>query len=212
MRTSLQCDIDLRTLAKLFRQVGAVVHIEPRIYGSERLRPDMDITFPDRTLMLDVAVTHPASPSRTSSTPLAAAAYTEKAKYTKYTALAARQAATFLPFVLESYGAFGKRANEVLRILRKAAKNTLLALSSELSGLFRCSRSEDTLCGPAEGQRPHRASRCDHGQSCGRTAVIPQFSFSQIWTLCCFPSSQQFYSSAFKCARQFRDQDFSCVF
>ena len=82
----------------------------------------MDITFPDRTLLLDVAVTHPASPSRTSSTPLAAAAYTEKAKYTKYTALAARQAATF-----------GKRANEVLRILRKAAKNTLLALSSELT-------------------------------------------------------------------------------
>ena len=72
--------------------------------------------------MLDVAVTHPASPSRTSSTPLAAAAaYTEKAKYSKYTALAARQAATFLPFVLESYGAFGKRANEVLKILRKAA-------------------------------------------------------------------------------------------
>ena len=80
-----------------------------------------------------MAVTHPASPSRTSFTPLAAAAYTEKAKYTKYTALAARQAATFLPFVLESYGAFGKRANEVLRILRKAAKNTLLALSSELT-------------------------------------------------------------------------------
>lgn len=134
-RTSITArhDLIVRTLAKLFRQVGAVVHIEPRIYGSERLRPDMDITFPDRTLMLDVAVTHPASPSRTSSTPLAAAAYTEKAKYTKYTALAARQAATFLPFVLESYGAFGKRANEVLRILRKAAKNTLLALSSELT-------------------------------------------------------------------------------
>jgi hypothetical protein len=124
-------DLVVRTLAKLFRQVGAVVHIEPRIYGSERLRPDMDITFPDRTLMLDVAITHPASPSRTSSTPLAAAAYTEKAKSTKYAKLAATQAATFLPFVVESYGAFGKRAKEVLKILRNAAKNSLLALSCE---------------------------------------------------------------------------------
>jgi len=98
-RTSITArhDLIVRTLAKLFRQVGAVVHIEPRIYGSERLRPDMDITFPDRTLMLDVAITHPASPSRKSPTPLAAAAIAENAKISKYAKLAAKQAATFQP-------------------------------------------------------------------------------------------------------------------
>ena len=100
-RTSITVrhDLVVRTLAKLFRKVGAVVHIEPRIYGSERLRPDLDITFPDRTLMLDVAITHPASPSRSSSTPLAAAAIAENAKIVKYSELA-KHASTFHPFVL----------------------------------------------------------------------------------------------------------------
>ena len=88
-------DLIVRTLAKLFRQVSAVVHVEPRIYGSERLRPDLDIIFPDQTLMMDVAITHPAAPSRHSSTPLAAATVTENAKISKYAKLAATHASSF---------------------------------------------------------------------------------------------------------------------
>ena len=95
-RTSITArhDFVVRALAKLFRQVGAVVHIEPRIYGSERLRPDLDITFPDLSLMVDVAVSHPAAPSRTSPTPLAAAAIVERSKSVKYNPLATRCAST----------------------------------------------------------------------------------------------------------------------
>lgn len=129
-RTSITArhDLVVRTLAKLFKQVGAVVHIEPRVYGSDRLRPDMEITFPERTMLLDVAICHPTSPSRTSSTPLKSAADAEKVKITKYAALAAKQAATFQPFVLETYGAFGKRASEVLKMLRIAAAKSVFAL------------------------------------------------------------------------------------
>ena len=129
-------DFVVRTLAKLFRQVGAVVHVEPRIYGSERLRPDLDITFPDQSLMVDVAITHPASPSRTSANPLAAAGIAEQAKIAKYQELASRRASTFLPFVLESYGAFGKHAQQVLKTLQVAAANSAAALPSGV-GSFR---------------------------------------------------------------------------
>ena len=129
-------DFIVRTLAKLFRQVGAVVHVEPRIYGSERLRPDLDITFPDQSLMVDVAVTHPAAPSRNSTNPLAAAGVAEQAKFAKYQELASKRAATFLPFVLESYGAIGRHSQQVLKILQVAAANSAAALPSG-AGSFR---------------------------------------------------------------------------
>ena len=108
--------------------VGAVVHIEPRIIGFERRRPDLDIISADRSLLIDVAVAHPAAPSRNSLTPLAAAASTEATKVGKYGVLAAARAATFLPFVMESFGAFGKEALKVLHILHKAAANATLPL------------------------------------------------------------------------------------
>src|SRR3569623_1672371 len=41
-------------------------------------------TLPFPSLLLDVAITHPASPSRKSPTPLAAAATAENAKISKY--------------------------------------------------------------------------------------------------------------------------------
>jgi len=118
----------VRALAKLFRQVGAVVHIEPRIYGTERLRPDLDITLPEQSFMIDVAISHPAAPSRTTATPLAAATAAEHLKQEKYKALAIRHASTFHPFVLESHGAYGAQANEVMKLLRAAAPNSAMSL------------------------------------------------------------------------------------
>jgi len=51
-----------KQLAKFFRNAGAVVAIEPRILESERSRPDLDITFAERELLVDVTVVHPSSP------------------------------------------------------------------------------------------------------------------------------------------------------
>ena len=126
-------DMIVRKLADFFRTIGAVVHIEPRILGFERLRPDLDIILADRSLLVDVGVAHAAAPSRQSVAKLAAASSAETTKISKYGALAATRAASFLPFIMESYGAFGKKALEVLHILRKAAVNAVLPIPSSQS-------------------------------------------------------------------------------
>ena len=152
-------DMIVRSLANFFRMVGAVVHIEPRIIGFERRRPDLDIISADRSLLIDVAVAHPAAPSRNSLTPLAAAASTEATKVGKYGVLAAARAATFLPFVMESFGAFGKEALKVLHILHKAAAN------ASSSPLLSDSRLPDPLCCSSTRQLPNRQARRGRRQS-----------------------------------------------
>ena len=83
--TLLRHDLILKLLAKLFRSIGAIVRIEPRVYiGEERKIPDLDILLPDRAFFVDVAITHPNSPSRESATPLAAAKKMEAHKAWKY--------------------------------------------------------------------------------------------------------------------------------
>jgi hypothetical protein len=121
-------DTIVRTLAKFFRSVDAVVRIEPRMVGFERRVPDLEIMFPDRSLLIDVAVAHPTAPSRNSLTPLAAATSAETTKVGKYGALAKARATPFLPFVMESFGAYGKQAREVLHILRTSAANAIRPL------------------------------------------------------------------------------------
>ncbi len=118
----------VRTLRDLFHLVGALVMVEHRVTDMVRQRPDLQILFPDRTLMIDVTVTHPTSPSRSSSRPLTAASDAEAKKIRDYSALATQHGAVFIPFALESYGAFGKRAQEVMKILLSAAKNSASSL------------------------------------------------------------------------------------
>ena len=67
--------------------------------------------------------------------PLAAASDAENKKYRDYGAMALQHNATFIPFALESYGAFGTRAREVLKILGKAAGNSVL-LAADIPGGF----------------------------------------------------------------------------
>ena len=86
--------------------------------------------IPDQSFMVDVAVTHPAAPSKTNAVPLAAAKIVEHAKSEKYNDLARRHATTFLPFVMESYGAYGDRTEEILKILRAKAKDSAMILPS----------------------------------------------------------------------------------
>ena len=67
---------------------------------------------------MDVQVTHPAAPyyaisTNIASTPLGTARSREVAKHTKYD----KQAKTFYPFVMETYGGLGKEAG-VLRNIK----------------------------------------------------------------------------------------------
>src|SRR3569623_1672370 len=85
---------------------------EPRINGSERLRPDMDITFP----VSAAGCGHHPSGFALAQIPYStrSSCHRRKCKDLK------------IPFVLESYGAFGS-AKEVLKLL-KAAANSQSAL------------------------------------------------------------------------------------
>ena len=94
--------------------------MEVKCAGETRLRPDLEIILPDRALLVDVAMVHPASLGRRVTTPLAAARDIENAKMAKYRSVAQQRGADFLAFIMESYGALGKQACEVLRLLNKA--------------------------------------------------------------------------------------------
>ena len=86
----------VQLLAKLFRMAGANVTIEPRVFDQERVRPDLDIIFPDCRLLVDVTVVNPASPSRTSRVQLATAKTAEARKLARYGDLARAHESKFL--------------------------------------------------------------------------------------------------------------------
>ena len=67
-------DAIVQVLAGMFRRVGDV-RVEVKCAGETRLRPDLEIILPDRALLVDVAMVHPASLGRRVITPLAAAGY-----------------------------------------------------------------------------------------------------------------------------------------
>ena len=94
-----------------------MVTIEVKCEGETRIRPDIEIILPDRSLLVDVAVVHPAAPSRRSQAVLAAARDIENAKSAKYREVASERGASFLAFIAESYGALGNQAGEVLKLL-----------------------------------------------------------------------------------------------
>src|SRR5438046_619890 len=103
-------DSVVRLLRDFFHHAGALVHIEPRIYETKRFCPDLDILLADTNIMIDVGITNPCAPSRTSTTALAAATTMEKAKVVSTRSFLVREehGAKFFPFILETLGAYGK--------------------------------------------------------------------------------------------------------
>jgi hypothetical protein len=120
-------DAIVRLLAGFFKQLGAAVEIEPRIYNTPRYRPDLDITFTELSkvvhIMLDVGVTNPCAPSRSRrpKAALTAAATMERKKLGDYKAFATERGAVFHPFIMESVGAFGAETGKVMKALADAA-------------------------------------------------------------------------------------------
>ena len=103
--------------------------VEPRLYDTKRVRPDLDILLPDVNMMLDVAVTHPGAPSRKSDRRFAAADDIQATKNRHYKDWALARGGKFFPFVYETHGALGRQAEAVLKLLAKAASATTLPMS-----------------------------------------------------------------------------------
>lgn len=109
----------VQCLAGLFRSAGAVVHVEQRIEGTSRHRPDLLIITPDKSVFVDVAIIHSSAPSRSTISVEAATGAMEADKKAKYLPLAQLQGASLLAFVMDSYGSWGKQAVEVLGLLKE---------------------------------------------------------------------------------------------
>ena len=119
-------DIIVHLLATFIRSAGGAVFIEPKHLSNKR--PDSQVRWPGDTDLVDASITDPTCPSyvqSASSFPLAAAGYRERSKRTKYLPVATEERAGFVPFVMETFGGFGKDA---LAFLDKISK-----IHSELS-------------------------------------------------------------------------------
>ena len=79
-------------------------------------RPDIVFHLPSKVLATDISVTHPSAKSyvKVAARPLGAAAARERDKVREYGEKARQEGMAFLPFVMETYGAFGKHALEIL--------------------------------------------------------------------------------------------------
>ena len=107
-------------LAKVLRNAGAYVQVEYCPFGDNRSRPDLTVVLPEESYFMDVVVSHPAAPSRKSTEPLAVARQAERDKVNTYGELARAHGSRILAFSVESYGAFGEHATEIIHIIRKA--------------------------------------------------------------------------------------------
>ena len=101
-------------------QAGAPAEIEPRLMDNSRTRPDLSYILPrdfTQTLfLLDVSIVHPTAQSvlPLALRPLAASHLRARQKTLKYQALAQKENATFIPFILESTGAFWRTVPQTL--------------------------------------------------------------------------------------------------
>jgi hypothetical protein len=112
----------LAIIARFCQLILLVVRTEPGglDHGSNK-RPDLQISLPDRTLLGDVTVTHPASKAHrdVASTKGIAAVGDRSAarKNNRYSQLASSTEMDFLPIVLYTYGGFHRSTNQFIKSL-----------------------------------------------------------------------------------------------
>jgi hypothetical protein len=115
----------LQALESCARTAGAITSTQPPINlqrgpGERGLLPDLFVNTGVVQYMIDVTVIYPAAASSVagaSRAKLFAASQREDQKRAKYGQLAARNGMVFVPFVMESFGAFGRAATGFLKEL-----------------------------------------------------------------------------------------------
>ena len=120
----------LLTYTRLCREIGHHTELEPFAYDErdERGRPDatcVSISPHVAPTMVDVSVTHPACDSLVvkGQRILACATEREVMKTDKYKNIAANENMEFVPLVLESTGAFGRKLSRNLKQLSMQAED-----------------------------------------------------------------------------------------
>lgn len=135
-------DMIVAELASIARTVTPNVTVEPRSTDEARRdnkRPDLHIRLARSELWVDVSVTTPSAPSyqfAAARHTLSSARQRERAKATKYAQFMREDGRSendgkFVPFVMESYGAFGPRCQEVIYLLSREAERCNIVDASE---------------------------------------------------------------------------------
>jgi hypothetical protein len=126
-------------LAVAYQQAGASVEREPRVdKWEDNKHPDLRVTVVNQSKMIDVSIINATAPSHVKIAargPLAAAYKREQEKMKKYETLARENGCQFVPFVLEAHGAFGKRAQEVVKDVASTALKYGLLMEDEAKQL-----------------------------------------------------------------------------
>jgi hypothetical protein len=99
-----------------------------------KLRPDLLLTLPGRTVLSDVAVCHPLAPgtrNKEGARKLATAKKSEKKKKEKYLELSARHRFMQLPVAIETTGGIGPRAETLVKAMADASAEQLVTWPRE---------------------------------------------------------------------------------
>lgn len=107
--------------------------MEPVVDSQDDSRADAHFFFSSMTSYVDVSVVHPAAPSyvKQAHRALSAALTREKQKDSLYQQRATSQGASFFPFVVETFGAFGKKAQSFISKLQdESLANGVLDIDS----------------------------------------------------------------------------------
>jgi hypothetical protein len=115
----------VRAFAELAQEAGACVVVEP---NSDGKRPDVEIVWAEDTDLVDVSVAHVGASAvhslGTDRGPLRSARVRERRKVAAYADVAREANATFVPLVLETFGAFADGTRDYV------SKLNLMLLSS----------------------------------------------------------------------------------
>jgi hypothetical protein len=126
---TMRHDLIVRILSRFVQRAGGSCYVEPKFYAGKR--PDIHIYFPSSRTMVDVSVIHPgaASFARQAHVPLSAAHSRERDKVSKYRQVAHSESASFVPFVLETFGVWYQALKFVTDVSSLARENLSLAQS-----------------------------------------------------------------------------------
>ena len=104
------------------RAIGCSATKEPRIHLENRKTPDLRMLLPKGYVYVDGVITNCCAPSHIAKAQrqLGATDEAEKRKHDKYEQEIKRQNGKFLAFNLETFGAFGKDATQVISLLQRA--------------------------------------------------------------------------------------------
>ena len=112
----------VKVLCSEIERAGGKAWTEPRfqLHHADDEHTDIRFSLGGQLIYVDVTVVHPTAATylaRATQGPLRAAASAEAAKNRQYLARAEQEHAQFFPFVVETYGGFGKLARQLVKLI-----------------------------------------------------------------------------------------------